>query len=282
MDFIYILKGMFIAVVEGITEFLPVSSTGHLIIAGHYLNFGPGEFENMYMVVIQLGAILAVIVLYWNKLLELTKSFFKGEKRGKQFVTALIVGVIPAFILGFALNDFIDEHLFSVGTVVAALIVGALLMLYFEKKYRGKDEVSEVENITPVKAIKIGLFQVMALWPGMSRSASTIMGGWHQGLTPELAAEYSFFLAIPIMIGASGLKLLKFILSPAMAQTTSTQWVTFVLGFIVSFIVALIVIKAFMNFIRKQPMKIFAYYRLAFAALLLVLLLTTGVTVKIS
>lgn len=272
MDLLYIFKGILIAIVEGITEFLPISSTGHLIIAGHYLSFGTGEFEKMYMVVIQLGAILSVIVLYWKKLWNLVISFFKGEKAGRNFVISIIVGVIPAFILGFLLDDFIEEKLFGIPTVILALIVGAIMMIYFEKKYRGHSNTSEVEDIKPMQALKVGLFQVMALWPGMSRSASTIMGGWHQGLSPELAAEYSFFLAIPIMVGASFLKLIKFIKNPIIATTTASQWITLVLGFIVSFIVAILVIKAFMNFIRKQPMKVFAYYRFVLALILIVLM----------
>lgn len=276
MDLLYVLKGIIISVIEGITEFLPVSSTGHLIIAGHFLNFGSGEFEKMYMVVIQLGAILAIIWLYRKKLIDLVSAFFKGEKRGRKFVLAILIGMIPAFIFGFLLDDLIEAKLFNVLTVALALIFGAVMMLYFEGRYRNKSKTHGVENISGMQAIKIGLFQVMALWPGMSRSASTIMGGWQQGLDPETAAEYSFFLAIPIMIGASGLKLIKFIGGPAMSSATGIQWLTLLIGFVVSFIVAVIVVRAFMNYIRKQPMRIFAYYRFILAGILLILMLTTG------
>ncbi len=273
MDIIYLLKGIIIAIVEGITEFLPISSTGHLIITNYLLGFGKGEFENMFMVVIQLGAILAIIVLYWDKLIGLLLSLLRGEQRGRRFTMALLIGVLPAAILGFSLENFIDENLFSVPTVIVALIVGAVMMIWFEKKYRGRSKVRRVEDITPLMALKIGLFQCLSLWPGMSRSATTIMGGWNQGLSPEIAAEFSFFLAIPIMFGASGLKLVKFGVKGGFAAITGTQVATLLLGFIVAFIVALICVKAFMTYIKKKPMKVFAYYRFILAAALILLML---------
>lgn len=275
MELFYILKGIIIAIVEGITEFLPISSTGHLIITNHLLGFGSGGFENMYMVVIQLGAILAIVVLYWEKLWGLVRSLFKGEERGKRFTLAIIFGSIPAAILGFALEDFIDEHLFSVPTVVLALIVGAFLMIWFENRYRGKAEIERVEDITPKRALIIGVFQTFAMWPGMSRSASTIMGGWNQGLSSGVAAEFSFFLAIPIMIGASGLKMVKFGLDGGFDVITSTQVVTLILGFIVAFIVALICVRAFVNYLKRKPMKVFAYYRFILAGALIMFMLAT-------
>lgn len=273
MDILYILKGIIIAVVEGITEFLPISSTGHLIIAGHLINFGNGEFEKMYMVVIQLGAILAIVYLYWDKLFGVLKSLLKGEKYGIRFALAIIIGIIPAMIFGFTLENFIDNNLFSVPTVIIGLIVGAVMMIIFEEKYRGKSNTVGVERIKSMQAIKVGLFQVMSLWPGMSRSASTIMGGWHQGLTPEVAAEYSFFLAIPIMVGASGLKFVKYAVKGGLKAMTLSQGITLIFGFIVAFFVAMVVVKAFMNFIKKKPMKVFAYYRFALAAILIVMVL---------
>lgn len=273
MDILYILKGIIIAVVEGITEFLPISSTGHLIIAGHLINFGNGEFEKMYMVVIQLGAILAIVYLYWDKLFGVLKSLLKGEKYGIRFALAIIIGIIPAMIFGFTLENFIDNNLFSVPTVIIGLIVGAVMMIIFEEKYRGKSNTVGVERIKPMQAIKVGMFQVMSLWPGMSRSASTIMGGWHQGLTPEVAAEYSFFLAIPIMVGASGLKFVNYAVKGGLKAMTLSQGITLILGFIVAFFVAMVVVKAFMNFIKKKPMKVFAYYRFALAAILIVMVL---------
>ena len=273
MDIVYILKGIVIAIVEGITEFLPVSSTGHLIITGSLLKFGEGDFEKMYMVVIQLGAILAIVALYREKLFAAVRSLIKKEKRGIRFALAIFIGIIPAMIFGFTLEDVIDKYLFSVPTVIIGLVVGAVLMIYFEKKYRGRSTTKAIEKIKPAQALKVGLFQVMSLWPGMSRSASTIMGGWHQGLSPEIAAEYSFFLAIPIMIGASGLKFAKYAVQGGFSAITATQVITLIIGFIVAFFVALYVVKAFMAYIKKKPMKIFAYYRFALAGVLSILLL---------
>lgn len=273
MDIIYLLKGIIIAIVEGITEFLPISSTGHLIITNYLVNFGNGEFEKMFMVVIQLGAILAIIVLYWDKLFGLVKSLFRGEARGRHFTVALLIGVLPAAILGFGLDNFIESNLFSVPTVILALVIGAGLMIWFENKYRGKATIQNVEDITPLMALKIGLFQCLALWPGMSRSATTIMGGWNQGLAPELAAEFSFFLAIPIMFGASGLKLAKYGLKGGFGTISGTQVATLLVGFAVAFIVALICVRAFMSYIKKKPMKVFAYYRFILAAALVIFML---------
>jgi undecaprenyl-diphosphatase len=270
MDIAYILKGILIAIVEGITEFLPISSTGHLIIANYFLGFGDGPFERMFMVVIQLGAILAIIVLYWDKLWGFLLSLLRGEQKGKRFAAALLIGVLPAAVLGFTVEDFIDENLFSVPTVILGLIVGAMLMIWFEKRYRGRARVEKVEDISPSSALKVGLFQCLSLWPGMSRSASTIMGGWNQGLSPAVAAEYSFFLAIPIMFGASGVKLAKFGLDGHFSSVTATQMVTLVAGFAVAFLVALICVRAFMAYIKKRPMQVFAYYRFILAAFLIV------------
>lgn len=273
MDLVYILKGMLIAIVEGITEFLPISSTGHLIITNHLLDFGSSPFENMYMVVIQLGAILAIIVLYWDKLWGLVQSLLRGEKRGKQFTLAIIIGSIPAAILGFLLDDFIDQYLLSVPTVIVALIFGAILMILFENRYRGKADIQRVEDITPRRAIIIGLFQTMAMWPGMSRSASTIMGGWNQGLAAGVAAEFSFFLAIPIMFGASGVKLVKYGLAGGFQVITQTQVATLIIGFIVSFLVALFCVRAFVSYLQRKSMKVFAYYRFILAGALVIFML---------
>lgn len=275
MDLFYILKGIIIAIVEGITEFLPISSTGHLIITNHLLEFGSTGFENMYMVVIQLGAILAILVLYWEKLSGLVRSLFQGEERGRRFTLAIIVGSIPAAVLGLLLEDFIDRYLFSVPTVIVALIVGAVLMIWFEGRYRGRSSVERVEDITPRRAFIIGLFQTLAMWPGMSRSASTIMGGWNQGLSPGVAAEFSFFLAIPIMFGASGLKLVKFGLDGGFAVITGTQVATLIIGFVVAFIVALVCVRAFVDYLKRKPMKVFAYYRFILAGALVIFMLVS-------
>lgn len=279
MDIYFIFKAIVIAIVEGVTEFIPVSSTGHMILAGDIIGFPENEFTRMFNVVIQLGAILAIVVLYWNKLFTMAKSFFKGEKKGLNFGIALIIGVLPAAVLGFLFEDFIDAYLFKPLPVIVGLFVGALLLIFVEGKYRGKSSVHEVENITKMQALKIGFFQCLAMWPGMSRSSSTIMGGWVNGLDSKVASEYSFFLAIPVMIGASLIKMIKFQSDVGFSSLGSTEWVSFGLGFVVAFLVALVCVKGFIGYIQRKPMKVFAYYRIAISAIFAVLLLTNIISI---
>ncbi|WP_312649492.1 undecaprenyl-diphosphate phosphatase [Proteiniclasticum sp.] len=275
----FIFKAIVIAIVEGVTEFIPVSSTGHMILAGDIIGFPENEFTRMFNVVIQLGAILAIVVLYWNKLFTMAKSFFKGEKKGLNFGIALIIGVLPAAVLGFLFEDFIDAYLFKPLPVIVGLFVGALLLIFVEGKYRGKSSVHEVENITKMQALKIGFFQCLAMWPGMSRSSSTIMGGWVNGLDSKVASEYSFFLAIPVMIGASLIKMIKFQSDVGFSSLGSTEWVSFGLGFVVAFLVALVCVKGFIGYIQRKPMKVFAYYRIAISAIFAVLLITNIISI---
>jgi undecaprenyl-diphosphatase len=272
LDFIFILKAVIIAIVEGITEFIPVSSTGHMIIVGDLIGFNGTEFTKMFEIVIQLGAILAIVVLYWNKIWTMIKSFFKFEKKGIKFWLVIIVGTIPALVLGVLFNDLIDEYLFSSKTVAIGFIVGGIFLIVaensFRKKARRARAVKDIDEISYGQAIQVGLFQCLAMWPGMSRSASTIIGGWISGLNTAVAAEFSFFLAIPIMMGASALKMIKFNYS----TLDSTQVVALVAGFVVAFIVALIVVDGFIAFLKKKPMRVFAVYRL-FAGLILIALI---------
>lgn len=279
MDIYFIFKAIVIAIVEGVTEFIPVSSTGHMILAGDLIGFPETEFTRMFNVVIQLGAILAIVVLYWDKLFTMAKSFFRREKKGLNFGIALIIGVLPAAFFGFLFEDFIDKYLFKPLPVIIGLFVGAILLIYVEDRYRGRSEVHQVEDITKLKALKIGFFQCLAMWPGMSRSSSTIMGGWISGLDSKVASEYSFFLAIPVMIGASLVKILKFQSDVGFSSLGSTEWVSFGLGFLVAFLVALICVKGFIGYIQKKPMKIFAYYRIAVSAVFVVLLLTNTISI---
>lgn len=278
MDIYFIFKAVVVAIVEGLTEFVPVSSTGHMILAGDIIGFPENEFTRMFNVVIQLGAILAIVVLYWDRLFTMAKSFFKGEKKGLNFGIALIVGVLPAAVLGFLFEDFIDAYLFKPLPVIIGLFVGAVLLIFVEKRYRGKSHIHEVEDISKMSALKIGFFQCLAMWPGMSRSSSTIMGGWISGLDSKIASEYSFFLAIPIMIGASLLKVVKFQSDIGFSTLGSTEWVAFGLGFVVAFIVALLCVKAFISYIQRKPMTIFAYYRIGISAVFAVLLLTNTIS----
>ncbi|MBU5590448.1 undecaprenyl-diphosphate phosphatase [Clostridium sp. MSJ-4] len=263
-----ILKAIIIAIVEGVTEFLPISSTGHMILVGDLIKFNGTDFAKMYEVVIQLGAILAVVVLYWNKIKDMIVSFFKWEKRGIKFWVNLIIATIPAMVLGLTLDDLIDEYLFNTKTVVVGFIVGGILLIViennFRKKSKGFNAVRNLDDISYGQAFKVGVFQCLAMWPGMSRSASTIMGGWIAGLSTPVAAEFSFFLAIPVMVGASGLKLFKYNYS----TMVTNQWISLGVGFVVAFLTALLVVDRFIAFLKKKPMRIFAIYRLIAAVVL--------------
>lgn len=264
---IFLIKTIIIGIVEGITEFLPISSTGHMIIIGNFIGFSASNYPKVYVdtfeVVIQLGAILAIVVLYWDKILNSLKNLAPG-KSGFKFWTNIIVAFIPAGILGLLLNDLIEKKLFNPVTVAAALLVGGILMIICENRYRGRDKVRTVDDVTIGQAFKIGCFQCLALWPGMSRSASTIIGAWISGLSTVAAAEFSFFLAIPTMVAASGWKLIKLRVS-----LTSMQIIGLGLGFVVSFIVALVVVDKFVKFLQKKPMRVFALYRIIVGVILL-------------
>ncbi len=273
IDIVFILKAIIIAVVEGLTEFIPVSSTGHMILVGSAINFN-GEFAKMFEVVIQLGAILAVVVLYWKKIKESVIEFFKfiftrgkvGET-GFKFGVNVIVASIPIGIIGVLFYHKI-KTLFRPEVVIVGFIVGGILLLIIENRFRKKEHsVQDIDSITITQALKVGLLQILSVWPGMSRSASTIMGGWIAGISTSVAAEFSFFLAIPAMIGSSGKDLFEFDYS----IMTPTLWIALILGFIVAFIVSIIVMNKFVSYLKKKPMKIFAVYRILAGLLLGVL-----------
>ncbi|MGL5086698.1 MAG: undecaprenyl-diphosphate phosphatase [Clostridium sp.] len=291
LDLIYILKAIFIAIVEGLTEFVPVSSTGHMILFGSLIGFRDGgldtqQFAAMFEVVIQLGAILAVVVLYWKKLsgaiVEFFTFIFSGGKKGQtgfRFGINVIIASIPAMIIGLALHDKI-KSLFKPSAVVVGFIVGGILLVVIENRFRNKvskkGEMATVDvfDITPIQALKVGCFQVLAMWPGMSRSASTIMGGWIAGIATPAAAEFSFFLAIPAMVGSSALDLLKFDFS----IMTPTFTVALIAGFVVAFVVSLVVMEMFVSYLKKKPMRVFAIYRIIAGITLLGLSLAGIVT----
>lgn len=266
LNIILVLKAIIIAIVEGITEFIPISSTGHMIIVGNLINF-KGEFANIFEVVIQLGAILAIIVLYWNKIWTSVKDFFQAKPSGVKFWVNILIAFMPAAVLGFLLNDKIDEYLFNPGTVAVALVIGGILMIIIESKFRNKYSTKNIEHISMSQAFRIGCFQCFALWPGMSRSASTIMGGWVNGVSTVAATEFSFFLAIPTMIGATGLTLFK----RGMNFSTG-EIITLAIGFVTAFLIALIVVEKFISYLGKKPMKVFAIYRIIIGIALLFLI----------
>ncbi|MGG7076886.1 undecaprenyl-diphosphate phosphatase [Clostridium sardiniense] len=273
IDLLLILKAIIIAIVEGLTEFVPVSSTGHMILVGNLIHF-TGDFANMFEVVIQLGAILAVVVLFWKKISTSVVEFFKfiftkgreGET-GFRFGINVIVGSIPALIVGLALHDKI-KSLFTPRAVIYGFIVGGILLIIIENIYRKRrPKANDIDKITAKEALIVGVAQCFAMWPGMSRSASTIMGGWIAGFSTPIAAEFSFFLAIPAMVGSSGLDMLKFDYS----QMDATKWIALVVGFIVAFIVSLVVMDKFVSYLKKKPMRVFAVYRIVVGVVLAIL-----------
>lgn len=278
-NIIFILKSVLLGIVEGITEFLPISSTGHLVIFQNLIGFKgiTNKYLEMYTYVIQLGAILAVIVLYWGKIKETLINFFPQkvgyEKSGFRFWFMIFIACVPGGIFGIMLNDLADKYLFSPVPVAVALFLGAVWMIYAEGKFRNKN-LGKVRSaferdgiITTKQAIVVGLFQCLAIIPGMSRSASTIIGGWISGLSTVAAAEFSFFLAIPVMIGMSILKIIKI---GGFFSLTSLELLSLGVGFIVSFLVALIVIDMFISYLQRKPMKKFAVYRMIFAVIVLI------------
>ena len=271
MDISFFIKAIILGIVEGLTEFLPVSSTGHLIIFSNLIHFSDNTaFANMFTMVIQLGAILAVIVLYWQKIWDsivhlLPTKSRNLEQSGLYFWIMILISCIPAAIIGIPFDDLIEDKLFNPLVVACALFVGGLWMLYAESKLRGSHTTTlSNTHITAKMAIIVGLFQVLSIIPGMSRSASTIIGGWVAGFSTVAAAEYSFFLAIPVMFGQALLNLLK-----AQNTLTSIEWIGLATGFIISFIVALFVIGSFISYLQKKPMKVFAIYRIIFAFIVL-------------
>lgn len=247
-------QAIIIAIVEGLTEFLPISSTGHMIITEHLLGVEMNEFAKAFTVNIQFGAILSVVVLYWKRFFQSMNFYYK-----------LFVAVIPALVLGFLLGKYIDALLENIIVVAAMLLIGGVVFLFVDKWFKNKDEGKET---TYKSAFIIGLFQCLAMVPGVSRSAATIIGGMQQKLTRTKAAEFSFFLAVPTMAAASGYKLLadyKFI--------TAENLPILLVGNIVAFVVAMLAIKFFISFLQKNGFKLFGYYRIAVGLLILVLVL---------
>ena len=253
-----IFEAIIIAIVEGLTEFLPVSSTGHMIIAEKLLNVPDNDFTKLFTVGIQLGAILAVVVLYWKKFVD-----FKSWR----FYLKLIIAVLPALALGFIFSDKIDRLLESALTVAITMIAGGIVFLFIDKVFT-TEEVKTEEEISFSKAFIIGLWQCVAMIPGVSRSAASIIGGMQQSLTRKLAAEFSFFLAVPTMAAATGYKLLKGY------NTLTTEHIKLLaIGNVVAFIVALLAIKFFIGFLQKHGFRLFGYYRIIGGIVLLILVL---------
>jgi undecaprenyl-diphosphatase len=254
-----LVEAIIIAIVEGLTEFLPVSSTGHMIIAQSILGMDINEFVKAYTVNIQFGAILSVIVLYW-------KRFFQSM----QFYWKLLVAFLPAAFIGFFAGDFIDSLLENVWVVAIMLIVGGIFMLFVDKWFNKEQEDQEMNW---KRALKIGFFQCIAMIPGVSRSMATIVGGMTTGLSRKNAAEFSFFLAVPTMFAAAGYKLWELIKDPAGVEILTSNLDTLLIGNVVAFLVAMAAIKFFIGFLTKYGFKAFGYYRILVGGIILILLL---------
>jgi undecaprenyl-diphosphatase len=257
-----LLEAILVAIVEGITEFLPISSTGHMIITEKLLGVPDTDFTKLFTVGIQLGAIMAVVVLYWKKFMAPLQQL----GRGLQFYLKLLVAVSPALGLGFLLSDYIDSLLESTLTVAISMIAGGIVLLFIDRLFT-KETIQEEEQIDFWRAFKIGCWQCVAMIPGVSRSASSIIGGMQQQLSRKLAAEFSFFLAVPTMAAATGYKLLK-----GYKQISMADWQLFAVGNLVAFIVAMLAIKFFIQFLQRNGFRVFAYYRIVAGTLLLALL----------
>lgn len=254
-----IIEAVLLAIVEGLTEFLPVSSTGHMIIVSSLMGIAADPFTKTFTVAIQLGAIMAVIILYWKRFFQSFDFYFK-----------LLVAFLPAAAIGFLLNDYIDALLERVEVVALMLIIGGIVFLFIDKLFKDT-ETKGSDEITYPTALKIGLFQTIAMIPGVSRSAATIIGGLSQNLNKKAAAEFSFFLAVPTMFAATGYKLIKFFQE---GNAFGTHEVTLLaVGNVIAFVVALLAIKSFINFLTQHGFRIFGYYRIALGAIILILFL---------
>lgn len=266
-----IFYGFILGMVEGLTEFAPVSSTGHMIVVDDLLLktkeiFSP-EVANTFKVVIQLGSILAVIIVFKDRfinLLGLTKSARESvDSSNRLELKQVIVGLLPAGVLGFIFEDYIDEHLFSINTVVIGLVIGAVLMLVADFFRPARPKAETVDQVTYKQALSIGLFQCLSLWPGFSRSGSTISGGVLLGLSHRAASDFTFIMAVPIMLGASSISLMK-----NWQYFSLNDLPFFIAGFITAFVFALISIRFFLKLINKIKLVPFAIYRIVLAAVI--------------
>lgn len=264
------LKVLFLGIVEGITEWLPISSTGHLILVEEFVKLGASDaFKEMFNVVIQLGAILAVVVMFFGKLNPIAPKKTKEEKKGTwQLWGKVIVACLPAAVLGLLFDDWMDEHLHNYIVVSAMLIVYGVLFIIIEQWNKKRTPVvTELSELTYKTAFLIGAFQVLSLIPGTSRSGATILGALLIGVSRYVAAEFTFFLAIPVMVGASGLKVLKFLLDGN--SFTGTEIGMLLVGCISAFVISLLAIKFLMAFVKKHDFKVFGWYRIVLGVLVL-------------
>jgi len=260
-----LLKAALMGVVEGLTEFLPVSSTGHLILAGSLLDFADARAK-VFDIAIQSGAIIAVIIVYWPRLRDAVVQL-PGSAQARRFVANVAIGFLPAVVLGVLAYKTIKAHLFNGPVVAASFIVGGLLILWAERRSAPAVRVATVEEMTPLDALKVGLVQCLGMIPGTSRSGATIIGGMLLGLSRKAATEFSFFLAIPTLVGAGAYSLYK-----ERAALSAADLPLFAVGFVVSFAFAWLCVRWLLRYIATHDFVPFAWYRLVFGA---VVLLTT-------
>ena len=252
-----LIEAVILAIVEGLTEYIPVSSTGHMIIASSFMGIESDDFVKLFTVCIQLGAIMAVVVLYWKRFFRTVGFYYK-----------LFVAFIPAVILGLLFKDQIDGLLENVVVVAFALIIGGIVLVFIDKFF-DKGKTDSEDKTTYKNALVIGLFQTISMIPGVSRSAASIIGGMSQGLTRKAAAEFSFFLAVPTMFAATVKSLYDFFDDGGIV--TAEQWKLFAIGNIIAFIVAIIAIRFMINILTKYGFKFFGYYRIVLGAVILTL-----------
>ena len=255
-----VFQAIVLAIIEGLTEFLPVSSTGHMIIGSSIMGIASDKFVKLFTIAIQLGAILSVLVLYFKKFVKSVDFYVK-----------LLIAFIPSAILGKLLSDYIDQLLETPLGVAFSLLLGGLILLFADKWF-AKDEIDDTDKIDKPTAFKIGLFQCIAMLPGVSRSGATIIGGMSQKLTRKTAAEFSFFLAVPTMFAATAYKMYKFIKESGMP--TGDEIKLLAIGNVVAFIVALLAIKTFIGFLNKYGFKAFGWYRIVVGAAIIILYLS--------
>ncbi len=280
IDFIEILKVIFLGIVEGITEWLPISSTGHMILVDEFIKLAVSEnFKEFFFVIIQLGAIMAVVVLYFKKLFPF--EFKKVDGKNKIISNKdtwilwgkVLIACVPAGIIGLLFDDLLDTYLYNAITVSLMLIIYGILFIIVERRNKGKEErVKDLKSISIKDALIIGIFQILALIPGTSRSGATILGAILIGVSRGVAAEFTFFLAIPVMVGASLFKMLKFIGEGFVM--VSSEWVILIVGLLTAFIVSIIAIKFLMSYIKKNDFQAFGVYRIILGLIVLACMFT--------
>ena len=262
MDVVLLVKAAIMGIVEGLTEFLPISSTGHLILAGHLLGL-QGERDKVFEIAIQTGAILAVIIVYWQKIRS-TMAALPSEREAQAFALNVLVAFIPAIVLGLAFGKLIKEHLFTPGVVATTFILGGFVILWAEGRHHPKVRIQEAEQMRWTDALKLGLVQCLALVPGTSRSGATIIGGMLLGLSRKAATDFSFYLAIPTLIGAGAYSLVK-----ERASLNADDLPMFLVGLLFSFVSAWLCVRWLLRYISTHDFKPFAWYRIAFGLIVL-------------